>query len=137
MSCHGIISFGNLSNHALQDFARTALREIRGTGCNHVLHLLRPTHRSRELGNQVSLYFFCIRMSLCVYVLVYGTLGVLNVVASMAACSSSLAGCIKGEWNAPPTGNKSARLAPAAFSFSHAALTASTLPLITNCPGQL
>ena len=73
MSCHGIISFGNLSNHALQDFARTALREIRGTGCNHVLHLLRPTHRSRELGNQVSLYFFCIRMSLCVYVLVYGT----------------------------------------------------------------
>ena len=33
----------------------------------------------------------------------------------MAACNSSLAGCINGEWKAPLTGNCNARFAPAAY----------------------
>ena len=55
----------------------------------------------------------------------------------MAACSSSLAGCISGEWNAPPTFSGNARLAPAAFSSSQASSMPSFEPEMTSWPGQL
>ena len=55
----------------------------------------------------------------------------------IAFSSSTLAGSIRGEWNAPPTGRRSARLAPASLSLAQAASTASTLPEITSWPGQL
>ena len=55
----------------------------------------------------------------------------------MAASNSTLAGSIRGEWNAPPTFNGSARLAPAAFISSQAFSIPGTDPEITICPGQL
>src|SRR5690625_5951385 len=52
-----------------------------------------------------------------------GQIGVLKVVFSIAAANCSSAGFISGLWNAPPTGNIKARLAPASVIFSHAAST--------------
>src|SRR5687767_8329762 len=66
-----------------------------------------------------------------------GQTGAEKGVERMAVSSSTLAGSISGEWKAPPTGNTSARLAPAAFSFSQAMFTPLIVPEITSCPGQL
>ena len=44
---------------------------------------------------------------------------------------------INGEWKAPPTGNLSARLAPASLSALHAASTPLNEPEMTTWPGQL
>ncbi len=57
--------------------------------------------------------------------------------ASIAAASWSAAGFMSGEWNAPLTGSRIARLAPAALASSQACFTASTSPEITICPGAL
>ena len=56
---------------------------------------------------------------------------------TMASANSILAGSIRGEWNAPPTGSTNALFAPASFMATQAALTASTSPDITTCPLQL
>ncbi len=50
----------------------------------------------------------------------------------MAVANFSLAGSIKGEWKAPPTGKIKALFAPASFIPSQALVTASTEPEITN-----
>ena len=63
--------------------------------------------------------------------------GAVVVAARRGGASSTFAGFINGEWNAPPTLKGKARLAPASVSFSQASLTPSMLPEITTCPGQL
>src|SRR5688572_17871729 len=57
--------------------------------------------------------------------------------AASAATRPSAAGPMSGEWNAPETGRRSARFAPAALNAGRAASTASTSPETTTWPGEL
>ena len=56
---------------------------------------------------------------------------------SQAAANTRAAPAISGEWNAPLTGSRTRRLAPAACNFGLTAFSPDSLPEITTCPGAL
>ena len=60
-----------------------------------------------------------------------------TMAAVIALPSASAAGCMSGEWNAPPTASLRARLAPASFIRGTTLSIPLTVPEITTCPGQL
>ena len=126
MSRNGRIYF---LNQSLKYSTRSAFCKIRSTIGNHVLYCLSPTYGSSQLSHQVLFDFSRIGMRQSIHILIYRTL--------IAASSSTFAGAINGEWNAPPTFNGRARLAPAAFINSQAFSIPGTEPEITICPGQL
>ena len=64
-----------------------------------------------------------------------GNRGAENAAASIASRSGATAGSINGEWNAPATRSRTARIFRSAHSASARSIAA-TLPLITTCCGE-
>lgn len=52
MSFHRLV---DAADHTAERLARATLDKLVGAGGNHVLHALRPSHRTGELGDQVGL----------------------------------------------------------------------------------
>lgn len=119
----------SLFDKTLQDIAGTEFRKFGHAVRKHVLDDVGPAYRCGELCDQVGLDRRRIGLGFGIDVLVDGADKAWKGASLIAFSSSTLAGSIRGEWNAPPTGERSARLAPASLSLAQAASTAST-----RCP---